>query len=88
MLHGLFTVRWLLKTKFKGKFESIVLNLISFWPLQFMGKWYQVAVVSTCPYYMKRKSRNPDMVAVVLQHVDSELNLTKTATSYRSDFSS
>lgn len=50
-----------------------------------MGKWYQVAVVSTCTHYMQRKSRSPDMVAMVLQHVDSELNFTKTATSSRSD---
>lgn len=57
-------------------------------PLQFMGKWYQVAVVSTCTHFMKRKSRNPDIVPMVLQHVDSELNFTKTATSFRSDFSS
>lgn len=56
-----------------------------FGPLQFMGKWYQVAVVSTCPHYMKRKSRNPEMVPVVLQHVGSELNFTKTATIFRSD---
>lgn len=56
-----------------------------FYSLQFMGKWYQVAVVSTCTFYMKRKSRNPEMVPMVLHHVDSELNFTKTATSFRSD---
>lgn len=53
-----------------------------------MGKWYQVAVVSTCPCYMKRKSSNPEMVPVVLQRVGSELNFTKTATIFRSDCSS
>ncbi|TWW66485.1 Protein AMBP [Takifugu flavidus] len=50
---------------------------------KFMGKWYQVAAVSTCPCYMKRKSRNPEMFPVVLQHVGSELNFTKTATIFR-----
>uniref|UniRef100_H3D6Q0 Protein AMBP n=1 Tax=Tetraodon nigroviridis TaxID=99883 RepID=H3D6Q0_TETNG len=50
---------------------------------KFMGKWYQAAVASTCPCYLKRKSKNPDMVPMVLQHVDAELNFTKTATSFR-----
>lgn len=52
-----------------------------------MGKWYQVAVVSTCSFYMERRSRNPDVIPMVLIHVDSELYFTKTATIFRSDLS-
>uniref|UniRef100_A0A3B4G1W5 Lipocalin/cytosolic fatty-acid binding domain-containing protein n=1 Tax=Pundamilia nyererei TaxID=303518 RepID=A0A3B4G1W5_9CICH len=50
---------------------------------QFMGKWYEVAVVSTCPHYMQRKRRNPVIVALELKHVASEENFTMTATAFR-----
>ncbi|XP_068430276.1 protein AMBP-like [Clinocottus analis] len=50
---------------------------------QFMGKWYEVAVVSTCPHYMQRKRGNPIIVALKLQHVASDDNFTMTATSFR-----
>lgn len=53
--------------------------------LQFMGKWYEVAVVSSCPHYTRRKSADPVIVALDLQHVTSEGNFTMTATSFRSD---
>lgn len=52
---------------------------------QFMGKWYEVAVVSTCPHYMQRKRGNPVIVALELKHVASEENFTMTATTFRSD---
>lgn len=54
-------------------------------PLQFMGRWYEVAVVSTCPHYLQRKSGNPVIVALELQHDASEGNFSVTATSFRSD---
>lgn len=50
-----------------------------------MGKWYEVAVVSSCPHYMKRKSVHPFVATVHLQHAASALNVTKTATVFRSD---
>ncbi|XP_040915519.1 protein AMBP-like isoform X2 [Toxotes jaculatrix] len=49
----------------------------------FMGQWYEVAVVSTCPHYMQRKRRNPVIVALELQHVASESNFTMMATTFR-----
>uniref|UniRef100_A0A669C8H2 Lipocalin/cytosolic fatty-acid binding domain-containing protein n=1 Tax=Oreochromis niloticus TaxID=8128 RepID=A0A669C8H2_ORENI len=51
--------------------------------LIFMGKWYEVAVVSTCPHYMQRKRGNPVIVALELKHVASEENFTMTATTFR-----
>ncbi|XP_059213713.1 protein AMBP-like [Centropristis striata] len=48
-----------------------------------MGKWYELAVVSTCPHYMERKRENPVIVAMELQHVASENNFTKTASRLR-----
>lgn len=53
--------------------------------LQFMGTWYEIAVVSTCPHYMRRKSATPVMAALELQHVPPERNFTMTGTSFRSD---
>ncbi|XP_028458028.1 protein AMBP [Perca flavescens] len=50
---------------------------------RFMGKWYELAVVSTCPHYMQRKRGNPVIVALELQHVASESNFTMTATIFR-----
>ncbi|XP_072228684.1 protein AMBP-like [Leuresthes tenuis] len=49
---------------------------------QFMGRWYEVAVVSTCPYYMQRKSGNPVIVALDLKNVPSERNFTMTAFTF------
>ncbi|XP_047425389.1 protein AMBP-like isoform X2 [Mugil cephalus] len=48
-----------------------------------MGKWYEVAVVSTCPHYMHRKRGNPITVALELKHVISEDNFTMTSTTLR-----
>uniref|UniRef100_A0AAQ4QUL9 Lipocalin/cytosolic fatty-acid binding domain-containing protein n=1 Tax=Gasterosteus aculeatus aculeatus TaxID=481459 RepID=A0AAQ4QUL9_GASAC len=45
---------------------------------QFMGRWNEVAVVSTCPHYMQRKRRNPIIVALELQHGASDGNFTMT----------
>ncbi|XP_026196252.1 protein AMBP-like [Anabas testudineus] len=50
---------------------------------RFMGQWYEVAVVSTCPHYMRRKQGEPVIVALELQHVASEQNFTMTATAFR-----
>ncbi|XP_077944037.1 protein AMBP isoform X2 [Gasterosteus aculeatus] len=50
---------------------------------QFMGRWNEVAVVSTCPHYMQRKRRNPIIVALELQHGASDGNFTMTATGFR-----
>ncbi|XP_069563109.1 protein AMBP-like [Brachyistius frenatus] len=50
---------------------------------QFMGKWYEVAVVSTCPYYMQRKRGNPVIVALELKPVASEGSFTMTASIIR-----
>ncbi|KAM8828456.1 protein AMBP-like isoform 2-T2 [Spinachia spinachia] len=49
----------------------------------FMGRWNEVAVVSTCPHYMRRKRGNPVTVALELQHGASDGNFTMTATSFR-----
>ncbi|KAM7369126.1 hypothetical protein PAMP_013420 [Pampus punctatissimus] len=50
---------------------------------QFMGKWYELAVVSTCPHYMQRKRGNPVIVALELKHFASQGNITVTATNFR-----
>ncbi|XP_022624166.1 protein AMBP-like isoform X1 [Seriola dumerili] len=63
--------------------ESLTLTQENFNLSQFMGQWYELAVVSTCPHYMKRKRGNPVIVALELQHVASESNFTMTATSFR-----
>lgn len=52
---------------------------------QFMGKWYEVAVASTCPHYMRRKRGNPITVALELKPVRSGGNFTMAATTLRSD---
>lgn len=56
--------------------------------LQFMGRWYEVAVGSSCPHFLWRKRGNPVVVAVRLQHVASDGNFTMTASSYRWDWDS
>ncbi|XP_023258554.1 protein AMBP-like [Seriola lalandi dorsalis] len=65
--------------------ESLTLTQENFDLSRFMGQWYELAVVSTCPHYMKRKRGNPVIVALELQHVASESNFTMTATSFRND---
>uniref|UniRef100_A0AAQ5XGT4 Lipocalin/cytosolic fatty-acid binding domain-containing protein n=1 Tax=Amphiprion ocellaris TaxID=80972 RepID=A0AAQ5XGT4_AMPOC len=52
---------------------------------QFMGSWYELAVVSNCPHYMQHKRENPVVVALELKHAASEQNFTMTATTFRSD---
>ncbi|KAK9532697.1 hypothetical protein VZT92_010071 [Zoarces viviparus] len=63
--------------------EPFILTQENFDLAQFMGKWYEVAVVTTCPHYMQRKRGNPVIVALELQHVASDGNFTMTATSFR-----
>ncbi|KAM6901542.1 protein AMBP-like isoform 2-T2 [Lycodopsis pacificus] len=63
--------------------EPFILTQENFHLAQFMGKWYEVAVVSTCPHYMQRKRGNPVIVALELQHVASDGNFAMTATSFR-----
>ncbi|CAJ1070883.1 protein AMBP-like isoform X2 [Xyrichtys novacula] len=48
-----------------------------------MGRWYEAAVVSTCPHYMQRKRGNPVMVAMELQQISPEGNFTMTSSSSR-----
>lgn len=50
---------------------------------RFMGKWHEVAVVSTCPHYMRRKRGNPIIVTVELHHVASAGNFTAVTTGFR-----
>ncbi|XP_041826576.1 protein AMBP-like [Melanotaenia boesemani] len=50
---------------------------------QFMGRWYEVAVVSTCPHYMQRKKENPVIVTLDLKYVLSQGNFTMTSSSFR-----
>lgn len=52
--------------------------------LQFMGKWNEVAVVSSCPYYMDDKRENPVIVALDLQQVAPDGNFTMTSARFRS----
>nr|XP_046230206.1 protein AMBP-like [Scatophagus argus]XP_046230208.1 protein AMBP-like [Scatophagus argus] len=63
--------------------EPLVLTQENFDLSGFMGMWYEVAVVSSCPHYMQRKNGNPVIVAVELKHGPSERNFTMTATTYR-----
>ncbi|XP_044029131.1 protein AMBP-like isoform X2 [Siniperca chuatsi] len=63
--------------------EPLILTQENFDLGRFMGKWYEVAVVSTCPHYMQRKRGNPVIVALELQQVASEGNFTTTTTSFR-----
>ncbi|XP_033978835.1 protein AMBP isoform X1 [Trematomus bernacchii] len=50
---------------------------------QFMGKWNEVAVVSSCPYYMEDKRENPVIVALDLQQVAPDGNFTMTSARFR-----
>ncbi|XP_041667514.1 protein AMBP-like isoform X2 [Cheilinus undulatus] len=50
---------------------------------QFMGRWYEVAVISTCPNFMQRKRGNPVIVAMELQQTTSEDSFTMTSTTFR-----
>ncbi|XP_045923609.1 protein AMBP-like [Micropterus dolomieu] len=63
--------------------EPLILTQENFDLGRFMGKWYEVAVVSTCPHYMQRKRGNPIIVALELQHVPCEDNFTMMGTSFR-----
>ncbi|XP_029299862.1 protein AMBP-like [Cottoperca gobio] len=63
--------------------DTVILTQENFDLGRFMGKWYEVAVVSTCPHYMQRKRGNPVIVALELQHVASEGNFTMTAASFK-----
>ncbi|KAG8010637.1 Protein AMBP [Nibea albiflora] len=63
--------------------EPLILTQDDFELGRFMGKWYELAVISTCPHFMQRKRGNPVTVALELQHVASEGNFTMTATSFR-----
>lgn len=53
--------------------------------LQFVGRWYETAVASTCPHYSLRKKGNPVIVALEIKNVTSEGNFTMLASAFRSD---
>lgn len=63
--------------------EPFIATQESFNVSQFMGTWYEVAVVSTCPHYMQRKKGSSAIVAMELQQFFSEGNFTMTSTSFR-----
>ncbi|XP_074546739.1 protein AMBP-like [Halichoeres trimaculatus] len=63
--------------------EPLVATQESFDVGQFMGRWYEVAVVSSCPHYMQRKRGSSAVVTVELQHNSSEGNFTMKSTSFR-----
>ncbi|XP_062414793.1 protein AMBP-like isoform X2 [Pungitius pungitius] len=63
--------------------EPLILPKENFDLDQFMGRWNELAVVSTCPYYMQRKRGNPIIVALELEHGASDSNFTMTATHFR-----
>ncbi|XP_028318523.1 protein AMBP-like isoform X2 [Gouania willdenowi] len=48
---------------------------------QFMGRWYEVAVTSTCPHYMKRKKTNPVVVELMFEHSEGNLTMTSSTLS-------
>ncbi|XP_008422212.1 protein AMBP-like [Poecilia reticulata] len=50
---------------------------------QFIGRWYEMAVLSTCPHYMQRKKRNPVIVALDLKHVPTQHNFTMTSSTFK-----
>ncbi|XP_012726549.2 protein AMBP isoform X2 [Fundulus heteroclitus] len=74
------SIRTLQTDPVKGK--SPITALENFHFEQFTGRWYEVAVVSTCPHYMQRKKRNPVMVALELKHVPSQHNFTMTTSTF------
>ncbi|XP_061658021.1 protein AMBP-like [Syngnathoides biaculeatus] len=49
---------------------------------RFLGKWYEVAVVSDCPHYMQNKQRNAVIVALDLKP-SAEGNVTVMAAAPR-----
>ncbi|XP_061589400.1 protein AMBP-like isoform X1 [Cololabis saira] len=63
-------------------FQSVILTQENFDLERFMGRWYEVAVVSTCPYYMQRKKGSP-VVALELKHFPKEDSFTVTAATFR-----
>lgn len=65
--------------------ESLITPQESFDLDKFMGRWYEVAVVSTCPYYMQRKRGHPVILTLELKHVSSQRNFTMIATTPRND---
>ncbi|KAK7896240.1 hypothetical protein WMY93_021565 [Mugilogobius chulae] len=52
---------------------------------RFLGRWFEVAVVSTCPHFMQRKTGNPAIVELNLQLSHTEGNITVTATAFRNE---
>lgn len=50
-----------------------------------MGKWYEVAVVSTCSHFMERKRSHAAIIPSLLQRVSEEGNFNRTSSFYRSD---
>ncbi|XP_013859338.1 protein AMBP [Austrofundulus limnaeus] len=50
---------------------------------QFIGRWYETAVASTCPHYSLRKKGNPVIVALEIKNVTSEGNFTMLASTFR-----
>uniref|UniRef100_A0A8C6WJ73 Lipocalin/cytosolic fatty-acid binding domain-containing protein n=1 Tax=Neogobius melanostomus TaxID=47308 RepID=A0A8C6WJ73_9GOBI len=87
---------WSLSFHHTGQFHSrtsecvcnIELNIsfsfgLTLSPLQFLGRWFEVAVASTCPHFMQRKMRNSAIVVLDLQHSAPVGNITVTATSLR-----
>ncbi|KAG7499532.1 hypothetical protein JOB18_040978 [Solea senegalensis] len=50
---------------------------------RFMGKWFELTVASTCPYYLQRKRANPVILALQMQHVASGSNFTLMSTTFR-----
>ncbi|XP_020493701.2 protein AMBP isoform X1 [Labrus bergylta] len=63
--------------------EPLVTTQESFDVDRFMGRWFEVAVVSTCPHYMEHKRGNPAIVAMELQQIATIGNFTMTSTSLR-----
>ncbi|KAM3843122.1 protein AMBP-like, partial [Diretmus argenteus] len=47
---------------------------------RFLGKWYEVAVVATCPFYMQRHRGNPVIAALKLKNCTSEGKVEMTST--------
>lgn len=52
---------------------------------QFLGRWFEVAVVSTCPHFMQRKMKNPVIVVLDLRQSEAKGNITVTATTLREE---
>ncbi|XP_024860488.1 protein AMBP-like isoform X2 [Kryptolebias marmoratus] len=63
--------------------NDLILTQENFEFQQFVGRWYETAVVSTCPHYMLRRQANPVVVALELKNVTSEGNFTMTASTFR-----